>query len=97
MKLREPLELPAQTTPGPNEALTRGWAQDNLGGGSDTRYVHVEATPIATWTINHNLGKRPTVTVVSGGKVVMGEVNYTDENTLTVAFSEAISGSAYLN
>ena len=65
--------------------------------GGDT-YVHSQDTPLTTWSITHNLGKRPSVTVVdSGNTVVFGEVNYVDDNNVTVTFSAGFSGKAYLN
>ena len=51
-----------------------------------------------TWTINHGLGKYPSVTVVDdNGNIVYGNVTYTNANTVTVSFSAALSGKAYLN
>lgn len=50
------------------------------------------------WTINHNLNKRPSVTVVdSAGSVVECEVNYVDDNTCTIKTKAAFKGAAYLN
>ena len=46
----------------------------------------------------HNLNKYPSITVVdSAGSCVVGEVDYKDMNTLTVTFSGAFSGKAFLN
>lgn len=46
----------------------------------------------------HNLGKRPAVTVVdSAGTVVIGEVDYLDDNTVRLTFCAAFSGTAYFN
>lgn len=54
--------------------------------------------PAGTWSIIHNLGKFPSVTVVdSGGTVVDGNVNYIDDNTIEIEFSFSFSGKAYLN
>lgn len=45
-----------------------------------------------------NLGKRPAVTVVdSAGTVVIGEVDYLDDNTVRLTFCAAFSGTAYFN
>ena len=61
-------------------------------------YHHVQGTSSAVWTINHYLGWQPNVTVQdSGGSVVEGEISYTSVNTLTVTFSGAFSGNAYLS
>jgi hypothetical protein len=61
-------------------------------------YHHVQGTSSAVWTINHYLGWQPNVTVQdSGGSVVEGEISYTSVNALTVTFSGAFSGNAYLS
>ena len=50
------------------------------------------------WVITHNLGHFPSVSVVdSAGTVVVGEINYIDQNTIIASFSGAFSGKAYLN
>lgn len=68
------------------------------GSGVDLNYTHAQSVASATWTIAHNLGKRPSVTVVdSAGDVCVGNVHYTDANNLTVTFSAAFAGVAYLN
>lgn len=61
-------------------------------------YTHVQASPAAAWFITHGLGRRPSVTVVdTAGTVVIGGVAYTSDDTVTVTFSGAFSGAAYLN
>jgi hypothetical protein len=50
------------------------------------------------WTIEHNLGKRPSVVVIdSAGDQVEGMVAYLDANNLMITFSAAFGGEAYLN
>lgn len=62
------------------------------------RYTFVQAVDFATWTINHNLGYMPSVTVIdSGGNDVEGSIIYNDTNTLTLSFSASLSGTAYLS
>ena len=66
--------------------------------GIDRTYIYEHPAVSDTWTITHNLDKYPSVTVVdSAGTVVIGDVQYTDENTLVVTFAAAFSGTAYLN
>jgi hypothetical protein len=61
-------------------------------------YHHVQGVSSAVWVINHYLGWQPNVTVQdSGGSVVEGEISYTSVNSLTVTFSGAFSGNAYLS
>jgi hypothetical protein len=50
------------------------------------------------WTINHNLGRYPSITVVdSSGNVVVGFETYNSENQITLTFSAPFSGTVYLN
>lgn len=69
------------------------------GVGTDKTFTHTQTASASSWTINHNLGKRPSVTIttLATGAQVIGEVTYTNENTLVVSFAAAVSGIAYLN
>ena len=61
-------------------------------------YTHSQLVASQTWTIQHNLNKRPSVTVVDDGdNVIFADVKYTNENSLTITFTGATSGKAYLN
>ncbi|HRY32123.1 MAG TPA: hypothetical protein P5531_04055 [Bacteroidales bacterium] len=65
---------------------------------SDKYYRHTQALPAAVWTVTHNLGKRPSVTVTdTAGTQVEGQVDYVNSNTLTITFSAPFSGYAELN
>ena len=69
-----------------------------LPGLAGASYEHLQAIPAATWTINHGLGRFPSVTVVdSAGSVVVGNIEYVSNNTVVLYFSAAFGGSAYLN
>ena len=69
-----------------------------LGGAADKNYVHLQNSPESTWTITHNLNKRPAVTVVdSAEEIVFGEVEYNSDNQVTLTFAGAFSGKAYFN
>jgi len=52
-----------------------------------------------TWSIAHNLGKFPSVSVVDTGdtSVLGGKVEYIDNNNLTITFISAFAGKAFLN
>ena len=51
-----------------------------------------------TWTITHNLGSYPSVTVVdSANTVVVGNVDYVNSQQLVVTFNASFSGCAFLN
>lgn len=61
-------------------------------------YVHKQEASSTLWTVNHNLGKFPSVTVIdSAGSMVIGEIKYLNANSLTIEFSSQFSGTAYLN
>lgn len=69
-----------------------------LGITDDRHHTHKQAQAAKVWTVAHNLGKRPAVTVVdSAGTVVIGEVDYLDDNTVRLTFCAAFSGTAYRN
>ena len=61
-------------------------------------YTHNQAVASATWNVAHNMGKYPSVSIVdSSGDEVEGDVNYVSLNQLTISFTAAFSGKAYLN
>lgn len=65
---------------------------------ADKFFSHEQAQPSDTWTIQHNLRKYPSVSIVdTAGSVFLGEVHYIDENSLAVSFAAAVAGYAYLN
>jgi hypothetical protein len=60
-------------------------------------YVHTQSVPSALWLINHGLPYTPNVTVVdSAGSQVEGDVTYVG-GTVSVGFSAAFGGVAYLS
>lgn len=66
--------------------------------GTDLHYPHDQMVPSLLWTVNHNLGKYPSVQVFdSGGSEVEGLVTHVTNSQLTIEFSAAFSGVAYLN
>lgn len=67
---------------------------------SQTRenYVHDQQVASATWVVNHTLNKYAAVNIVdTANDIIMGEVKYNSLNQLTITFTAAISGKAYLN
>ena len=81
-----------------NVTLEGNKTSSELGLTGDKHFVFTKSTPDSVWEITHNLDKYPSVTVVdSAGSVVMGDITYTSKSTLTVTFSAAFSGKAYLN
>lgn len=66
--------------------------------GPASNFVHTQGAAQTVWTVAHNLSKKASVTVVdSADNVVYGDIKYLDNDTLTITFSAAFSGRAYLN
>ena len=64
----------------------------------DKNYVHPQGVASAIWTVQHNLNKFPSVTSVNINNIEMyGEVVFDDLNNLTINFSAAFSGQAFIN
>ena len=86
--------LSATGTPD-NTKFLRG---DNVWARANETYTFVQASASATWTVQHNLDKFPSVTMVlSTGQKGYGDIVYIDENNLTITFASAESGKAYMN
>lgn len=67
---------------------------------ADKHHVHKhnQNTAASTWNVAHNLGKFPSATMVlSTGQKGYGDINYIDENNLTITFASAETGKAYIN
>jgi len=51
-----------------------------------------------TWAIAHNLGYYPSVTVIDSlGREIEGDIHYLDVNNITIYFTAAFAGQAFLN
>lgn len=67
------------------------------GSGGSAGFNHTQGSAGTVWTINHNLGFKPSVqTFNTGGLEVIGEVQHTTNNQTTVTFNTAVSGTARL-
>lgn len=76
----------------------QGSLEDFFNSGSDKYFRYTQHLPAISWTIEHHLNKRPSVTVTdTAGTVVVGSVEYIDNFKLIVTFSAAFSGYAELN
>lgn len=75
------------------------WPDTPIGRFSDEtkRYVHNQPTSSSTWTVAHDLGGKPSVTVVdTANNVVIGDVTYISDGTVRIQFTRPVSGYAYL-
>lgn len=63
----------------------------------DIAYTHTQAVSSAIWTIDHNLGFKPTAVVIdSGGTNCEGSFSYPNNNTMVITFNSAFTGTAYI-
>lgn len=65
---------------------------------TQNNFVFDQQTASATWVVAHNMGKFPSVSIVdTANDQVEGEVRYNSNNQLTITFTAAVAGKAYLN
>jgi hypothetical protein len=76
--------VPFETAPGSGEVS------------ADAAFVYTQNSPASTWTIIHNLGYRPTVTLIVGGEEVETDVDYPSNSMVVVMFGTPQSGIARL-
>ena len=68
------------------------------GGTGDANYVFNQLSPAAVWTVAHNLGKWPAVTIVDDNdELIYADVEFVDNDSLTITFSTAVAGRAFIN
>lgn len=80
-----------------SQAIANGGGGSGSGSG-DKNYMHYQSDASDEWTIVHNLGKFPSVTVIdSANRQIEGEVNYISLNEVRITFSASFSGRASLN
>lgn len=60
-------------------------------------YVFTQSSPASTWTINHNMGFRPSVELLdSGSQEIDGEVAHPSINQTIITLNPATAGVARL-
>lgn len=65
--------------------------------GLGVNYVHTQAIAATVWTINHNLGYRPSVELLdSGSQEIDAEVSHPTVNQTVVTLTPASAGLARL-
>jgi hypothetical protein len=66
--------------------------------GDAPTFVFTQASAAASWSVTHNLGGFPSVTLADpSGNVMIAGVQYINNNQVIVTFSTPVAGSAYLN
>jgi hypothetical protein len=67
-------------------------------GGGASSYVHTQSTAATVWTVTHALGYYPSVRIQDPSfNDLEADVRYTNANVLTITFSTALTGVAYLS
>ena len=67
------------------------------GSANTRRHEHTQSVASTNWVISHTLGGKPSVTIVDSADThVVGDVTYNSTTQITVSFSAAFSGKAYL-
>lgn len=65
---------------------------------SSKTFVFEQGIPATEWVINHNLNKRPSITLTNyAGEVFEADRNYISNNQVIIRLENADTGYAYLN
>jgi hypothetical protein len=59
--------------------------------------VHDQSSASATWTINHNQGRYPSIDIIdSAGNHVIGDIKHNSINQVVATFDNAFAGKAII-
>lgn len=62
---------------------------------TDFEYIHNQLTPSATWVVEHNLGRKPIVSVIDAdGLLMVAEVTHISNDVLHLVFNADKAGTA---
>jgi hypothetical protein len=65
-------------------------------GASGGTYLHTQASPAATWQINHSLGRTPNIAVINtSGTVVHADIVHNSASQAVVTFPAPYAGTAF--
>lgn len=87
----------------PAVVVTRGipgpqGPQGPPGGGAGATYTHIQSVAASVWTVAHNLGRYPSITVVDNlGGQLYPDVRYVDADIAQITHSVPLTGRAYCN
>jgi len=87
------------TAPGPKgDPGTPGQDGQDGAPGVDATYIHNQIAASTVWLVEHNLGKKPSVSIVDSAEtLIIGDVIYLDNNRCQIELSMTVSGKAYCN
>lgn len=61
-------------------------------------FIYTQSSAASVWTVNHNMGKFPSVTILdTANDEVEGQVNHISNTQLTITFSASVAGKAIMN
>jgi len=64
----------------------------------DKNFVFTQGVAATTWSVVHNLGKKPSPVVVdSAGTEIIAQINHIDINSFDVLLNAATTGEVYIN
>ena len=64
----------------------------------DKNFVYEQLNPTNSWTINHGLNKRPSINITDlNDNIVYGDVQYVNDNQVTLTFNKPFTGKATFN
>ena len=63
----------------------------------DKHYSHEQRDRATIWTVNHNLGKYPTVHIYYMSDMMHGKIRYISDNSLEIEFCMPCKGMAICN
>ena len=65
---------------------------------SSNSYYATGVVAASSWTINHNLGYNPSVTIIdSAGNLSFGKITYLTSLSLQIDFNQNVTGSGYFS
>ena len=74
------------------------YAEIEISAAPSPAFTYIQSVAAATWTINHNLGFKPTVELFNSGSLVIdAHVLHTSDQQTIVQFTAPIAGFARLN
>jgi hypothetical protein len=65
---------------------------------NDKNYIHNQTIPAAQWSVQHNLNKYPSASVMlPSGHIGIADITHIDQNNLTITFAGDETGKAIIN
>jgi len=88
-----------QSVNGKTGHVTIDYPDINASPVNHVKYVHNQTTVSNDWTINHNLGFFPNVTILdndSPPRIVEADIRYLNTSSVRIIMNTSMSGTAYL-